>query len=583
MPPPKNSAALRHRAHIIAFSVEEQEAALMEWRAKARRDSEKLQCLHSKIDAHKKVTETVKREGRWLAACASLQREFISSDLELGKAYASCMHLLPESLRHELAKQGEQNMQLLNSLSAGVMSVRKALQELREHNEEPSQQTVQALAEKLSVLRKELLQKKLATDVEAAQILAEDARVEGSQDTPMEALQKLMQAKMETFEGLCESSDGTLHAALMETYRTALQTAGAAAVSQTAAGKDQKSGVPFLPTELNTVSLILKTYDAEMESGTTASAVLDEVYDRVRRAVPHFTKTLARRAVDEALRQKRDRVYLRSVTLQYNKRATELLESFKKAMMAEEEIMQLRNSIKDEARVREERQYKAQKELERLREAREVKDALRRAEEEAKNMEEDEKRQQVLHAREAEFQERLGRLRVYQEQQRELQEKERAVQQALEEEAALKRAIQQDHNAKRVEERKREYAEKCRLRKKNQDEIAELNRAHQRALEAFFKGVERRLGVTCDAERVLQPTTSSQQEVPFVSFSEAAQYKLHGYTVDNFMRDPRFRLQLALFEAGLHQTPYGREVISGGYHVPVAQRASEDNPLRLEH
>ncbi|ESL12208.1 hypothetical protein TRSC58_00028 [Trypanosoma rangeli SC58] len=413
MPPPKTSAALRHRAHKIAFSVEEQEAALMEWRTKARQDSAKLHCLHSKIDTHKKLAETVKRGGRWLAECASLQREFISSDLELGKAYASCMYLLPESLRHELAKQEERNVQLLNSLNEGVMSVRKALQELREHNEEPSQQTVQALAEELSVLQKGLLQKKQATDVEAAQILLEDASVEGSQDAPMETLQRLMQAKMETFEGLCESSDRTLHAALMETYRTALQTAGADAVSQAAAGKDPKSGVAFPPTELSTVSLILKTYDAEVESGATVSATLDEVCDRVQRAVPHFTKALARRAVDEALRQKRDRVYLRSVTLQYNKKATELLESFKRAMMAEEEIMQLRNSMKDEARMREERQCRAQKELERLREAREAKDALRRAEEEAEKLEEEEKRKQGTRAREAEFQERLGRLRVY--------------------------------------------------------------------------------------------------------------------------------------------------------------------------
>ncbi|RNF27201.1 coiled-coil domain protein [Trypanosoma conorhini] len=587
MPPPSSSAALRHRAHIIATSVEEQEAALKEWRARARQNSETLHRLHSKIDAHKKTAETVKRGGRWLAECASLQRESVSCELDLGKAYASCTHLLPESLRSELAAQEAETMRLLNSLSESVMSVRKELQGLHRQAEEPSRQTLEALAKRLSGLRKELLKKKEATAVEAEKILSEDASNEGGQDAAMEALQSLVQARMETFEGLCGLSDGTLHAALVETYRSALQTAGTDAVSQAAtaaaAGRGQKGDPTLTPAELRTVALLLKTYDGEMASGATAAAISDELCDRVRRAVPRFSKAAARRAVDEVLRQKRDRVYVRSVTLQYNKKTTELLESFKKAMTAEDEIVQMRNSMKDEARMREERQAKTQQELERLRGAREAKDALRRAEEEATRMEEEEKQQQVLRAREAEFQERLGRLRVYQQQQRELQEKERAVQQAIAEEAALQKAIQQEHNAKRVEERKKEYAEKRRLRRKQQEEIDELNRAHQRTLEAFFKGVERRLGVTCDAERVLQPTTSSQQEVPFVSFAEAAQCKLRGYTVEDVMRDPRVRLQLALLEAGLHQTPYGREVISRGYHVPAAQRASEDNPLRLEY
>ncbi|KAF8299750.1 hypothetical protein TcYC6_0064670 [Trypanosoma cruzi] len=583
MPPPKKSVALRHRAHMIASSVEDQEAALMEWRARAQQGKETLQRIRSKMDAHKKSAETTKRGGRWLAEWTSLQREAVSRDLELSKAYASCAHLLPQSLRNKLAEQEEQKNELLGYLSERVTRIRKELEQLHKQKNQPSQEALRTLSESISALRKELLEKKV-TDVEAEKMICGEANGETDEQSPMETLQRLIQSTMMTFDGICESIDGKINAALVETYRNALQTEGENTTSRAAACTDRRVGTVLQSqNDLRTVSLILKTYDSEVESGTTAAAISEELYDRVQRALPHLSKMSARRVVDEALRQKRGRVYMRSVTLQYKKRTTELLESFKKAVMAEEEIMKMRNAISEEARMREERQQKTQEELERLRIAREAKDASRRAEEEAKKMEEDEKHQKLLCIREAEFQERLRRLREYQEEQRELQEKERVVQQALAEENALKKAIQKDHNAKRVEERKKEYEEKCRLRKKHQEEMEELRKAHQRTLETFFKGIERRLGVTYDAERVLQPTTSSQQSVPFVSFSEASQFNVHGYTVDDIMKDPRFRLQLALMEAGLHQTPYGREVISRGYHVPAAQRPSEDNPLRMEY
>ncbi|PWU87278.1 hypothetical protein C3747_488g7 [Trypanosoma cruzi] len=130
MPPPKKSVALRHRAHMIASSVEDQEAALMEWRARAQQGKETLQRIRSKMDAHKKSAETTKRGGRWLAEWTSLQREAVSRDLELSKAYASCAHLLPQSLRNKLAEQEEQKNELLGYLSERVTRIRKELEQL---------------------------------------------------------------------------------------------------------------------------------------------------------------------------------------------------------------------------------------------------------------------------------------------------------------------------------------------------------------------------------------------------------------------------------------------------------------------
>ncbi|RNC45831.1 coiled-coil domain protein, partial [Trypanosoma cruzi] len=411
MPPPKKSVALRHRAHMIASSVEDQEAALMEWRARAQQGKETLQRIRSKMDAHKKSAETTKRGGRWLAEWASLQREAVSRDLELSKAYASCAHLLPQSLRNKLTEQEEQKNELLGYLSERVTRIRKELERLHKQKNQPSQEALRTLSESISALRKELLEKKV-TDVKAEKMICGEANGETDKQSPMETLQRLIQSTMKTFDGICESIDGKINAALVETYRNALQTEGENTTSQAAACIDRRVGTVLQSqNDLRTVSLILKTYDSEVESGTTAAAISDELYDRVQRALPHLSKMSARRVVDEALRQKRGRVYMRSVILQYKKRSTELLESFKKAVMAEEEIMKMRNAISEEARMREERQQKTQEELERLRIAREAKDASRRAEEEAKKMEEDEKHQKLLCSREAEFQERLRRLR----------------------------------------------------------------------------------------------------------------------------------------------------------------------------
>ncbi|KEG10320.1 coiled-coil domain protein [Trypanosoma grayi] len=579
MPPRKTSAALRHRSHIIASSAEEQEAALTEWRAKARQDGEKLRRIASRIERQKKSTTTTERGGRWLAERTALDRETMSAGLELAKAWASCAALLPEVLLKEWAEQDQRCAELSRWLGARLKSVRRDLHVLRPPSGEASREAVTALRARLWELREENAEAKRVVDQEV-----EEGEEEPKQDAPTKTLEGLTQSVMETFAKICETKKESLHVGLIETYRGALQAEEEKALSQVVAGRDKMNAHMLTSSDIRTVSLILRTYDSAMGSGVGATPVVTEdVYDRVQQVLPHASAPSVRLAVNEVLRQKRDRLRVRSVALQYKKKSSELLDSFEKAISAEEDVMKMQICMAEETKQREERQQKTHEELERLRAVRDARDAARREEETAKRTEEEEKQQQILRLREAEFQERLKRLQEYQEQQRQLQEKERAVQQAMAEEEALKKAIEREHNAKRVEERKREYEEKCRVRRRHQEEAEEFRAAREKTLEAFFKGVERKLGVTCDAGRVLQGTASSQQNVPYVSFSEAAQCVVHGYTVNDIMRDPRFRLQLALMEAGLHQTPYGREVLSSGFHVPAAQRPSEDNPLRMEY
>ena len=40
-------------------------------------------------------------------------------------------------------------------------------------------------------------------------------------------------------------------------------------------------------------------------------------------------------------------------------------------------------------------------------------------------------------------------------------------------------------------------------------------------------------------------------------------FKNHGYTIDNLMKDIRFKISAVLGEAGLQQTTYGKTVLKG--------------------
>ncbi|KAH9598378.1 hypothetical protein LSM04_004856 [Trypanosoma melophagium] len=587
MPPRKVTPAERHRSHILASSVEAQEAAIMEWRARSQQDEKKLRSIASKIKGHKKSAEMTRRGGRWLAESASLDREAIACELDFEKTWTSCAALVPEVISKEREEQEQRYVELLKMLGTPILNVRRQLHTLSQENSNHFYEDLVTIREELSALREQLSEAKKMVDSEAEELLhrqeSENEGEELNREMPLEIFHREVQSTMDTFARLCTEKCGNVHRDLVQTYQTAIEAEVESTKSQLLRITQSSTANTFPTGDLRTVSLIMKTFKNVPKTGAGTPNISEDLYDNVHQILPHIPRTSLRLVVDEVLRQKRERIQVRSIMLQYKRKSSELLESFEKAIVAEEEIMKLQNCIEEEARLCGERKQKMHEELARLRTLRGERDAIRRKEEETKKMEEEKKHQELLRIREAEYQERLKRLQLYQEQQKILQEKERAVQQALAEEEELKKMMHREHNAKRVEERRLEYEEKCRLRKRQQQEVEELKAAREKNLENFFKGVERRLGVTSDPVRVLQGTVSSQQSVPFVSSSQAATIAVHGYTVNDVMRDPRFRLQLALMEAGLHQTPYGREVMCRGFRVPAAQRPSEENPFRLNY
>jgi len=100
-----------------------------------------------------------------------------------------------------------------------------------------------------------------------------------------------------------------------------------------------------------------------------------------------------------------------------------------------------------------------------------------------------------------------------------------------------------------IEERKQARAQR-------EQEEAAAAAARETRLEALralvVPAVER------DPTRVLLPTAASAAE----DSSHNPLFSVHGYDMTELLRDQRFRLQLALFDRGLHASEYGRAAVA---------------------
>eukprot|EP00658_Telonema_sp_P-2_P029914 TRINITY_DN22682_c0_g1_i4.p1 TRINITY_DN22682_c0_g1~~TRINITY_DN22682_c0_g1_i4.p1 ORF type:complete len:114 (+),score=20.68 TRINITY_DN22682_c0_g1_i4:165-506(+) len=81
-------------------------------------------------------------------------------------------------------------------------------------------------------------------------------------------------------------------------------------------------------------------------------------------------------------------------------------------------------------------------------------------------------------------------------------------------------------------------------------EIEQEKAAHEHAMEKFFANIQVKMGVQRDFGRVVQSTASSSAEgnQDLIPAREAAgrAHRQHGYTDDDILRDPRFRIHQAL-------------------------------------
>lgn len=246
----------------------------------------------------------------------------------------------------------------------------------------------------------------------------------------------------------------------------------------------------------------------------------------------------------------------------------QLLQNLKSALQAEEASVFIERERIEWAAAEAARKAEAMKELESLREAKQLRDAA--ALEERLAVEEAQKAEDARKAalRQAEFDERLRRLAVYQQEKAQLEEREKVL--AAEEARILAEEERQRslYNKARVAARDKKTQEALDQVRLEKLEIEQKLAEKEAQKERFFSAVQAKLGVARDPQRAIQLTESKKNtEAQFQLLGEAtAGHRLgrHGFTDEDIVKDPRFRIHQALLSAGLQNTAYARDLISNG-------------------
>lgn len=310
------------------------------------------------------------------------------------------------------------------------------------------------------------------------------------------------------------------------------------------------------------------------------TAAFASVCERVHDLLPRLSRAQVRAAVTEAQRRRLQRSRCKAAIRDYQRAVADILlcyETAVRTMQEQERAKEMRDMKRQQA---EERQHELHTVLERQRE---VYHARKNAENEIIM-----RQQAVAQAvaasaqtrRASELQKRLRALAAYEHDRALAQEKERQLQHLRAQEEEAEKVVRMEINSKRVTYRQQQREERQRLRQRHEQEVAELTRRKEKSLQCFFRLVEKNMSVQTDPQRVRKHTVASAINDQYVTAAERALTNCTGFTDEQVMRDPRVRLYHALLEAGLHTTSYGREMCTRGYHMPPAQRASENNPLK---
>eukprot|EP00898_Chlorokybus_atmophyticus_P001253 jgi/Chlat1/2128/Chrsp17S00186 len=129
---------------------------------------------------------------------------------------------------------------------------------------------------------------------------------------------------------------------------------------------------------------------------------------------------------------------------------------------------------------------------------------------------------------------------------------------AEEAEHAHQAALEAARNAERVEYRREEERARAQARAAKAEADTEAEALRERRLDSLRAQVAP--VVSADPERVLQPTAAvaaERMQLPGKAFNP-----VNGYTTHELMRDQRFKIAVALRDAGLHQTEAGRAAVA---------------------
>ncbi|XQJ25306.1 hypothetical protein NXY56_001229 [Leishmania guyanensis] len=553
-------------------SASVQAAALKEWRKSSSKHKEAASSLRQKVRQLKSDAEACRRAVQWMherdvlnAKQETCEAALVAMEKGLGNAVSDadneCYHRELSALKIFLSQQLTEVDALLCTSTA-----------------QESQNSSSSTAEdRVAHIREWIAAELTKCETNMAALAKPSADLEHQPNAVTECRAVARQAQL-TFAALCDS----YHPAhqLRDTFEAALKSVEEDVLARI---KDASvsTAIATPPDVLQTVELIVRMGQHARQFDISA-ATMAALTERVSAVYPGMPSAQVHVAIEESIALRKERVLSQAAMSDFQRVNASLLSSCESAFLVAQESAKQRQEKTEAARQRVAAQNQRHAHLTAERAAYEA--VLRHRQSiEVQMQAAVAAKEKALQAKRAiEFQERLRLFEAYEVQQAALRQKERELAelqaQALEEE----KAARMHRNEERVKYRRQRDEQRHYEQKKHEHELLALRAKRQEALQRFFASVDKQIGVETDPRRLLKATTSSAQAKQYTTLAQATRPSIPGFSDEEIMKDPRVRLYHALLAAGLHTTPYGREMATRGYRVSPAQQSSEGNPLRSE-
>eukprot|EP00796_Vickermania_ingenoplastis_P009580 gene9580-6735_t len=535
-------------------SPSDQVAIISQWRDKMSTTGNRVKNLRNKIQQHKDITEKSEKARKWVQDLEALGREQDAYEKQLEG-------VLMAGADREKSKQLKGSVfQKVSALKYSVIA--------STNKPEMRDQTRQLLAD----FKKFLEEARAAVKKEEQDLAEPGPEIALPKETLSQAERELLQVFLAAEETVqhCTDKNGC------NVFLDALHQQQAAALSELSA-----IPVPAVTSDLGVLEVAEQCARMDQESRRRTFKVQNwkDVCDRMHLVLPSRSHVSLRVALEEAHDIKHFTNLVRHLIKHHKGIVREILDSYNVVAEGYTLGAELQRVVAEEVTDLEEKRELLHAKLAVQRKAYEEKMAQKQQEADLRDAEAERVEAKRRQKQMEELQVRLHLLAAYEARKAEQEEKEKELQRLKEEEEKADKAERMVINSKRVAFRQQVLHERQEEHQRREAELEELRRQKVAAMEKFFAAMNEKVGVEADFSRVLRATKSSEQTSSYVTFAEAGNVHLHGYTDDTIMRDPRARLYHALLEAGLHKCEYGRERISQGYRIPRAQQISDGNPF----
>lgn len=583
-----------HGKKLSSFAeANEQQQVLAAWRAKAEVRSAKVNSFAKKVVAHKEAAKQTSKRARWLADRDTLNEEQDACEEQLLVA----LHALLPTLQEELMESAATTQAMRDRIQEGFVRVKGCLHALSQPHDDHDERAHLTLdmRQRLESLRAFVA----LSHEELRRCESEEAGLfQPSESVGSQTLDSTLATSAVDFPALFEMTKlrcVKLRSAYPDQEYLAVHDAFQQALlfeEERCEARAEEQQTPPLPSltdsfpglsarVLGSVSLILKMAENARRVSVNAAASC-EVVDRVMQTFPKLSRREIDAAIEECQRRRRSQRMQRLMALDYKRATASLLSTYAAALRAQQMSLAMEREMAEERAARDAKQANMH---ERLAEQRVAYEELQRMRKESEDRAAAvaQKRAEASQAAQArDLQIRLQRLSEYMKAREEAQQREAELAALRASEEKVEKEAQMEANMRRVAFRQQEYQERQAQRAAKEVDLQLAQEAKEAALARFFLSVEKQLDVQPSRERLLQATEASKQTSEYVPLAQATSTTgatMGGYSDEQIMRDPRVRLYRALLEAGLHNTPYGREVAARGFRVAPAQRTSKDNPL----